>query len=440
MKLTINPAKNLQGEVTPPGSKSHTVRAMFMATMAKGTSYLQNALDAEDGHAVIEVCKGLGAKIDSKKNGKGGLDVTIKSEGVRLNTLETDLFSANSGITTTITIPLIGLRKNTNIPLTLASGEQMQKRPLASIIKAVKDLGMNVVAFDDNDSCPLGLSGNLEGGSAEVEGKNSQYLSALLLTLPCATKDSTITVKNLEERPYVDLTLSWLDEQNIRYEHQEKNGIDTYKIFGNQHYHSFNKTVPGDFSTAAAFIIAAVLLPGEVIIHGMNMKDPQGDKQIIPILQDMGAAIEIQKTVQEDTIKIHGGKLLKGTTIDCKDIPDLVPVLAVIASQASGKTSLIGVENSRIKETDRVKSMATELPKMGVKIQQAKNSLTVFQSKLQGAKVQGYTDHRTIMALAIAGLLADGKTEIDTAEGVNKTCPTFVDMMNALGVKMTLKA
>ncbi len=442
MKLIVQPAKNFEGEATPPSSKSHSVRALILATLAQGTSYLYNLLDADDGHAAIEVCKDLGATITFKKNATGGLDVIVKSEGVPLNTLTTDLFSSNSGITTTFVIPLIGLRKNTDISLTLSCGEQMQKRPLKSIIQAVKNLGMDVKCFDNNDNCPLGLSGNLIGGYCAVDGTNSQYVSALLLSLPAAQKNSVIKVRNLQERPYVDMTLAWLAEQNIRIGHSKRtegaDTVDTFKIFGNQEYQPFTKTMPGDFSSASYLIAAAVLLPGEVIFHGLDMEDPQGDKRIISILQEMGADIQIEKTARDNTIKITGGRSLKGMTIDCGDMPDMLPTLAVIGTQAQGSTTLLNVANARIKETDRIKSMAAELTKMGARVEEKKSSLTIFQSKLHHAKLHGYSDHRTIMALALAGMLADGTTTIDTAENINKTFPSFADMMNRLGANMEL--
>ncbi len=434
MKLIVQPTKSLNGEASPPGSKSHSVRGLFIAAMARGTSRLHNVLDAEDGLAAIEVCRGLGSKIDVKKTPSGGLDVTVKSEGVPLNTLATDLFSSNSGITTTITIPVIGLRKNADFPLTLSSGEQMQKRPLASIIEAVKNLGMDVSSFTKGETFPLRLSGNLTGGYATVDGTNSQYLSALLLSLPCAQKDSMIEVKNLRERPYVDMTLAWLDEQNIRCGHSKKENVDTFKIFGNQEYKAFDKTIPGDFSSASYLIAAGVLLPGKIILHGLDMDDPQGDKSIIPILQQMGADI----TFKKNELIIQGGKPLNGTTIDCSDIPDMLPALAVIATQAKGKTTLFNAAGARIKETDRIKSMARELTKMGAKVEEKESSLTVYESKLSGAKIHGYSDHRTIMALAVAGLLAEGTTEIDTAEGINKTFPNFADIMKSIGANMKL--
>jgi len=433
MKLIVKQVKGLKGEALVPSSKSHSVRGLFIATLASGTSTLLNVLDADDGHATIEVCKGLGAKIKSKENSYGGLDVTVESDGVPLNTVATDLFSSNSGITTTFVIPLIGLRHNTNVPITLSSGEQMQKRPISSIIQAVKHLGMDVLSFN-KDKFPFRISGDLAGGYATVDGTNSQYLSALLISLPCAKKNSEVEVKNLQERAYVDMTLAWLDEQNIRYSQTKKDNVDTFRIFGNQAYKPINKTIPGDFSSASYLIAAGVLLPGEITLRGLDMKDSQGDKAIIPVLQQMGADISIKGT----EITIKGGKPLKGTTIDCGDFPDMLPTLAVIGTYATGKTTLMNAQSARIKETDRIKSMAKELARMGAKVEEKESSLVIHESKLKGGNLKGYSDHRTIMALAVAGLLADDTVTIDTAEGINKTFPDFVDIMKKLGAKMQI--
>ena len=437
MKLKISSTTRLKGTATPPSSKSHSVRALILATLARGTSHLKNILDADDAHAAIEVCKNLGAKIKITKNISGGLDLEVQSDGIPLNTSASKLFSGNSGITTTFIVPTIGLRKKSDAIVTLSCGEQMQKRPLKSIIDAVEMLGMNVKSTNNN--CPLELSGNLIGGNVTVDGTNSQYLSALLLNLPCAQKNSEIHVKDLRERPFVEMTLSWLEQQGIRYGHFKKDNVDTFKIFGNQEYKPFTKTIPGDFSSASYLIAAAVLLPSEVTLHGLDMNDPQGDKKIIPLLQQMGADIQIDSANQ--ALKIVGGKPLKGTTIDCADFPDMFPTLAVIATQAEGKTSLINAKSVRIKETDRIKSMATELAKMGAQLEEREASLIIHHSKLYHTQLHGYNDHRTIMALAIAALLAspnrkgEEQTTIDTAESISKTFPNFATMMQPLTIR-----
>ncbi len=433
MKLVIEPTVRIEGEVTPPSSKSHSVRALLLATLANGTSALKNILDASDTRAAIDVCRKLGAKITCVKNINGGLDCTVESNGIPLQTDETELFSANSGITTTFIIPILGLRKETKRPMILACGEQMMQRPIDTIINVSKKLGLKIE--DTNGHCPLKISGEIIGNEVEIDGTNSQNVSALLLALPLAPKTSIVNVKNLQERPYVEMTLRCLDEQHITYTHTRSNNIDQFVIPGNQIYKPFEKTIPGDFSSASYIIAAAVLLPGHVIIDMMDMTDSQGDKRLITILQEMGAHIKIEGK----TIVIDGGHPLTGQEIDCSDIPDMVPTLAVIATQAEGKTTLTNIGHARIKETDRLKSMATELKKMGANIEEHATSLVIYHSRLFGASLDGYSDHRTIMALAIASLLpTDGASEITTAEGMDKTFPNFATHMNTLGAKMRI--
>ena len=433
MKLVIEPTVRIEGEVTPPSSKSHSVRALLLATLANGTSALKNILDASDTRAAIDVCRKLGAKITCVKNINGGLDCTVESNGIPLQTDETELFSAISGITTTFIIPILGLRKETKRPMILACGEQMMQRPIDTIINVSKKLGLKIE--DTNGHCPLKISGEIIGNEVEIDGTNSQNVSALLLALPLAPKTSIVNVKNLQERPYVEMTLRCLDEQHITYTHTRSNNIDQFVIPGNQIYKPFEKTIPGDFSSASYIIAAAVLLPGHVIIDMMDMTDSQGDKRLITILQEMGAHIKIEGK----TIVIDGGHPLTGQEIDCSDIPDMVPTLAVIATQAEGKTTLTNIGHARIKETDRLKSMATELKKMGANIEEHATSLVIYHSRLFGASLDGYSDHRTIMALAIASLLpTDGASEITTAEGMDKTFPNFATHMNTLGAKMRI--
>ncbi len=431
MKLIVEPTLRIEGQVTPPSSKSHSVRALLLATLANGTSTLKNILDASDTRAAIDVCRKLGAKITCVKNINGGLDCTVESNGTPLQTNETELFSSNSGITTTFIIAILGLRKETKRTITLSCGKQMMQRPIDTILNAVMKLGLEIE--DTNGHCPLKISGKINGGEVEIDGTNSQNVSALLLALPLAPNTSIINVKNLQERPYVKMTLRCLDEQNIEYTHTRSENIDQFVIPGNQVYKPFEKTISGDFSSASYIIAAAVLLPGHVKIHNMDMADSQGDKRIIQILQEMGAHIEIQ----EKTITIEGGHPLTGQEIDCSDIPDMVPTLAVIATQAEGKTTLTNIGHARIKETDRLKSMTTELKKMGAKIEEHATSLVIYHSRLFCASLDGYNDHRTIMALAIASLLpTDGTSEITTAERMDKTFPNFTTTMNTLGTKM----
>lgn len=427
MYLQVQKTRLLSGQVIPPSSKSQSIRGMILALIAHGESTLMNPLDSDDMQHAMNVCKQLGATITVHKD-----KLVIKSTGLPIQTEAQKIYTGNSGITTRFIMPLLGLRQNSEQPIILDCGDQMRARPIHSLVNALRDLGLNIQYLDKQGALPVSISGQLKGGTTQVEGITSQYLSALLLSLPWAPLDSEITVKNLHERPYVEMTLNWLKEQNIHYTHTCMEDKDVYQIPGNQRYNSFYKVIAGDFSSASYLIAAAVLTEGSVQLTGLNMQDPQGDKRLVYILQEMGANIEI--TLQGLTI--HGGADLKGIKIDANDIPDLLPTLAVIGTYAKGKTEMINVRQARIKETDRIHSMTEGLTRLGAKVEEYDDGLTVYQSKLQGAHVKGYDDHRTVMALALAGMLAEGSTWIDDSHAIHKTFPTFVNIMQSLGANM----
>jgi 3-phosphoshikimate 1-carboxyvinyltransferase len=424
MNLIVKKTLGLQGSATIPGSKSQSIRAILFALLARGESVLLNLLDSEDTQAALQVCASLGAEIKTRDD-----KFYIESNGVPLRSGATELHTDNSGITTLFTLPLLGLRENCTIPIILNCGEQMRARPIQSLVNALRQLGMIIKYVAGENKLPISVSGQLKGGEAEVDGINSQYLSALLISLPCGENDSVITVKNLHERPYVNMTLDFLNEQGIHYTHNKKDTVDIFLIRGNQQYTAFNHVISGDFSSASCLIAAAALLPGEVELQGLDFKDAQGDKKLVILLQKMGANIKV------DNNKMHilGNKPLTGIRVDANDIPDLVPALAVIGTQALGKTEIYNVTQARIKETDRIHSMTEGLRKMGAVIEEYADGMTIYQSNLQGAFVSGCNDHRTVMALSIAGIIAEGTTTITNGDAINKTYPCFVETLQTIG-------
>lgn len=427
MIATIQKTNKLSGTVLAPGSKSHTIRGLILGLLARGQSILKNPLDSEDTKTAIKVCESLGAKIKVKTD-----KITISGLGSPINGHATRMYTGNSGITTRFILPVLGLRKNFSETI-LDCGEQMRARPIKSLVDALNNLGMNIKYQKNRGCCPLVVSGKLIGGKVEIDGITSQYLSALLMSLPLAEQDSEIIVKNLHERPYVEMTLKWLDDLGVQNFHTRAGKIDKYKIKGKQTYKYFNKQIPGDFSSASYFLAAGALIGHKIIIKGLNMGDPQGDRRLVEILKQMGAKISASK------LGLAIGKSnLRGKKISGKDIPDLLPTLAVIATQAKGKTEIINVKQARIKETDRIHSMSQGLRKMGAKIEEKNDGMIVYQGNLKGAKVKGYNDHRTVMALTLAGMLASGKTIISNAQSVNKTFPEFYQIMKRLGARIAL--
>ncbi len=426
MYLQVQPTPLLHGRVVPPSSKSESIRGMMFALLSPGTSTLINPLNSDDMQDAMRVCCQLGAFV-SVTPGR----LVMQSKGLPIQTEVKKINTGNSGITTRFIMPILGLRQQTT-PLVIDCGEQMRARPIQSLVHALQTLGMTIQYVDKHGQLPLVISGQLQGGKVEVDGITSQYLSALLIALPCAPMDSQITVKNLHERPYAEMTCQWLQAHQIRCRHDRQATTDIYYIEGNQRYQSLNTVIAGDFSSASYLIAAAASTSGRVELHGLDMQNPQGDKRLVSILQEMGANIGITSS----GLIIEGGPILQGISIDANDMPDLLPTLAVIGTHAQGKTEIKNVPQARLKETDRIHSMIDGLTRLGAKIEEYADGMTIYQSSLHGARVKGYDDHRTVMALSVAGLRATGVTVIEDSEAINKTFPTFISMMRSLGARM----
>ncbi len=429
MQLIVNQTTELNGKVLIPSSKSQSIRALLIALLAQGNSTLENFLEADDTETACNVAKLLGADIN-----KIAPTLKINASGLPLKVTAKKINTGNSGITTRFILPLLGLRENFLESIEVDCGEQMRGRPIESLVNALNQLGMEIHYLNDHGKLPLNVKGKLIGGQTEVAGITSQYLSALLLTLPCAENPSEIRVKNLHERPYIEMTLTWLNQQGIHYFHLRENDWDIFRISGKQIYHPLEKIIPGDFSSASCILVAACLLKSHVELLGLDMNDSQGDKRLITILQQMGANI----TLKNNRVIIDGGDSLHGIKIDANEIPDLLPALAVAGCFARGKTEIFNVKQARIKETDRIHSMTEGLRRLGAQIEERDDGMLIYQSILKGNKVKGYDDHRTVMALSVAGLLAKGQTEISDAEAINKTFPGFVQLMRSLQAKMRI--
>jgi len=430
-KIKVKHTTSLAGQVIAPSSKSQSIRSIFFASLAEGESILLNILNSADTQDAVRICRQLGAKVS--KYADGLLIQGVNKQPNRGIACKNRLFfSGNSGLTTRFILPLLGLRANSEQAVTLDCGEQMRNRPIASLVDALRQLGLTIHYLGQPGFCPVTVLGGLQGGVAEIQGISSQDVSALLLALVCAEKDSEIRVKNCLSRPYIEMTLHWLQKQKIRYTHTCQAQLDIFSLQGRQHYKKFNPIITGDFSSASYIIAAATLIPGCVQICGLDIEDPQGDKKLIAILQAMGADI----VVESARITIRGGNILTGIKVDASNISDLLPTLAVIGTYARGKTEISHVKHARIKETDRIHSMTLGLRQLGARIEEYEDGMVVYQSKLSGAAVKGWGDHRSVMALTLAGMLATGTTVIDGSEAVNKTFPEFVKTMQSIGARL----
>lgn len=401
----------MSGTISIPGSKSHTIRALFMASLAGGESQIHNPLVSSDALSAVEVCKALGAQIDSKDN-----SFYIKGFNGKPCTPSDVVNVGNSGTTLRLGISLAALGEG----YTVFTGDyQVRRRPLGPLISAINNLGGEAFATRNNGMAPVVVRGKLKGGRTELDSVTSQFLSSILISAPLIENDTEVVLTRLNEIPYIDITTWWLDKLGVKY---QNNDYKSFYIKGNQCYKPFNITIPGDFSSATFFAVLAAISGEEFVLENLDVTDPQGDKAVFSILEDMGAKVFKQK----NSITIKGDKL-EGREIDMNAIPDALPAMAVAGCFARGETRLVNVPQARLKETDRIHVMCEELGKMGADIEELDDGLVIRESKLKGCHVNGWDDHRVVMSLAIAGLCCEGETIIDSAEAINVTFPEFVD-------------
>ena len=421
MKLVVKKS-GLSGSVEIPGSKSHTIRALIIASLAECTSRIRRPLVALDTLAGLNACRLLGAEIRKQE------DWTVNGVNGRPIIPDNVIDVGNSGTTLYIALGTAALVDGCTV---FTGDDQIRRRPAKPLIDALNSLGAQVESTRDNGMAPIIVRGPMRGGSIKLDGsKTSQYLTSLLINCPLASGDTYIEVENLIEKPYVEMTLKWLEEQGISVENDD---FKRFSIPGNQGYKPFDKSVPADFSSATFFLCAAAITGSDLTLVGLDMNDTQGDKAVVDMLGTMGTRVE----QIEAGLRIIGGDL-KSAELDLANTPDALPALAVTACFAEGETRLVNVPQARLKETDRIAVMCKELTKMGADIEELPDGLVIRGSKLHSAFVHGHADHRVIMALAVAGLCLEGETMISGAEALSVTFPTFVDLMNGIGADMRM--
>lgn len=409
----------LRGALHIPGSKSHTIRAVAIAAMAKGESVIERPLESADGLAAVHAYRALGAEITCEQD-----CWRVQGLGGQWKAPDRVIDVGNSG--TTMLLALGGAALIREGIAVIEGDEQVNRRPCGQLEQALNALGARVESTRNNGCPPYVVRGTLRGGRATVEGITSQYVSALLINCPLAEGDTHLDVPLLNERPYVGMTLQWLKQQGVTVSHAED--YSTFDIPGRQAYQPVHGAIPGDFSSATFFLAAGALGGNDVLCRGLDLNDTQGDKAVVEYLRAMGAKID----VSDEGIRVSG-QGLTGCEIDLNATPDALPMMSVVACFAKGTTKLVNVEQARVKETDRIAVMRQELTKMGAKITERPDGLVIEESPLHAATVEGHGDHRVVMSLAIAGSMLQGTTTINGYEAVNITYPGFAEAVQGLG-------
>jgi len=416
MEVTIYP-RPVKGCIRIPASKSHTIRALLIATLAHGESEIIHPLESADTRSCLEVCRLLGAQITEVKD-----RWFVKGVSGHPQVPQDVLNTGNSGTTLYLALSAAALASGYSV---FTGDEQIRRRPVDQLLKALRELGAEAFSTRNNGLPPVVVRGPIKGGKASLHCPTSQYLSSLLLGCPLAQGTSEIEVLSLNERPYIAMTLQWLKEQDIKLEYNAN--YTRFLIPGHQSFKPFSREIPADFSSATFFACLAAIKKTSLTLVGLDLNDTQGDKAVFEMLKKMGA--EVSVCGNQITIT---GRRLQGQVLDLNATPDAVPALAVTACFAEGCTELVNVAQARLKETDRLKVMKTELTKMGAKIEERPDGLVIEGTDLKGCRVNGHSDHRVVMALAIAGLAATGPTVIETAEAAKVTFPNFFELLKSI--------
>ncbi len=401
----------IDGKAVPPPSKSYTHRAFIASSLSK-KSKVYNALLSEDTIATLRCCKIMGARFYRKERFEFFGCQRINSGYY---------YVANSGTTLRLFMGLLSLSSDFSV---LDGDESIRRRPNLELVRALKKLGAKIRGFGDY-SAPLVVHGFLRGGEVEIKAISSQFVSSLLFSLPLAKFDSVVNVVNVKSRPYIDVTLHVLEESGIKIDCED----NVFYIEGNQEYDLREFKIPSDFSSAS-YLISAGILAGRVVIEGLY-ESRQGDKVIVDIVREMGGKVEWNK---EKGILIAEKSDLEGIEVDARDIPDLVPTIAVLGAVAKGKTVIYNAEHLRYKETDRIETTYRNLKALGVEVKKRRDGLEVKGGNVKGGVVDSYGDHRIAMAFSILGLVSD--VVVRNAEVVSVSFPNFFDVLKELGASV----
>jgi 3-phosphoshikimate 1-carboxyvinyltransferase len=313
---------------------------------------------------------------------------------------------------------------------------RMLRKISKNLFEPFQDLGVQIISTKNDGMAPLVIKGKVNGGVAHMDGVGCQPVFSVLLASAFSEKPVEIFARNPGERAYIDLLLYWFRKVGLQYENVE-NKHQHYWFPGNTPPRAFDAEIPFEWSAPAYPLLAAILTPrSEITVRGMNWEDPYGDKQVIAVLQDMGADI----IVDGDALTARTSEL-HGIEVDMNDLPDQVPTIAIAACFARGKTTIKNAVTARWKECDRIAAVCRELSKMGAKVIEKEDGLIIDQDgtwELHAAPIDGYYDHRMVLSFAIAALQVEGETLISDAEMVEKSFETFIPDMIQVGANFEL--
>ncbi|MCL9782671.1 3-phosphoshikimate 1-carboxyvinyltransferase [Vibrio sp. S4M6] len=421
--LTLNPISSVNGEINLPGSKSVSNRALLLAALAKGKTRLTNLLDSDDIRHMLNALTKLGVSY-SLSSDKTVCEVEGLAGAFSCESAQ-ELFLGNAG---TAMRPLAAALCASTGEFVLTGEPRMKERPIGHLVDALRQAGADVQFLENENYPPLKIKGTgIQGGTVSIDGSiSSQFLTAFLMSAPLASDDVTIEiVGELVSKPYIDITLHIMQQFGVEVINQD---YQTFIIRSGQQYVSPGDfLVEGDASSASYFLAAAAIKGGEIKVTGIGRNSIQGDIQFADALEKMGAEIEWG----DDYVIARRGSL-KAIDMDFNHIPDAAMTIATAALFAEGTTAIRNVYNWRVKETDRLSAMATELRKVGAEVEEGEDYIIITPTNnLQHASIDTYDDHRMAMCFSLVAL-SDTPVTINDPGCTSKTFPDYFDKLQLL--------
>ncbi|MBI4180703.1 MAG: 3-phosphoshikimate 1-carboxyvinyltransferase [Chloroflexi bacterium] len=411
MKALISKSE-IKGRVTAPSSKSYTIRGLMCAALAKGKSEIISPLGSDDTEAATEVLDKIGVPVLQSKN-------SWQVSGGNFREPDSDLFCRESATTLRFMTAISSL-----VPgrCRLTSAPSLARRPIEPLLQALRQLGVD--CYQDEQAIVVS-GGKLKGGVTELAGNiSSQFVSALLLISPCANEGIKIRLTTpLESQPYIQMTLEYLAKFGIKVASSaDLREFTTVK----QTYKPAKFRIEGDWSSAS-YLLALGAIGGEIEVENLNAGSLQGDRVIVDFLKEIGASV----TTGENSVSV-GKSRLGAIRADLTNCIDLLPTMAVLAAAADGTSQFSGIARARLKESDRVSAVTEGLQRMGIKVVEKPNKLSITGSPARGSVIDSHGDHRIAMAFSLLGSVA-GQTTIEGAECVAKTYPEFWATLKSIG-------
>lgn len=436
---------SLSGNIVVPGSKSHTIRALILASLAEGVSHISNPLPSADCLSASKAIQEIGASVefDNKNN-----IWTVTGAGKNAHLPSNVVDVGNSGSVLYFFTPICATFEGWSI---FTGDSSIRKRPVLHLLEALKQLGANCYVSRPEENAPPALvQGPIKAGKVITDGRLSQYISGLMMASTLIDGKLEIELTDPKEVPYLDMTKYWLESLGVQVE--MSSDYKKISITGPYQLKAFDKAIPSDWEAVAFPLIAGLITDSKIVIDNVDGSGTQGDDAIVSVLQSVGADIQWNKETSQ--LIVTGGNTLstenlpeKTLRVNLAGFPDAICALAVIACFIEGKTVLEDIGVCRRKETDRIVVMKSELEKLGAKVEEGEDYLAIYGNspllangeknpnfKLHGGTVESFDDHRVAMSLACLGLgLPEGQEVIvNDAECCSVSFPGFFEIMNKI--------